>query len=83
MRWTVSPKHRVVTAEREDELGSRRQQHSVSLCLFLQTSVDVGFSEWLSAGHWFISVYNDDSEFKDVLFLVTVSENSCPEGKSK
>ncbi|CAG0893363.1 unnamed protein product [Cyprideis torosa] len=42
--------------------------------------VDLGFSEWLSTGHWFLSVYNDDADDREVVFLATIAEGSCPQG---
>lgn len=51
----------------------------------LQPSVSKELSNFLEAGHWFLSLYNDDSDPQEVVFVCNISEEmteGCPNGCS-
>jgi len=53
--------------------------------IILQPSISKETSQFLEAGHWFLSLYNDDSDPQEVVFNSNISEEmteGCPNGCS-
>jgi hypothetical protein len=58
---------------------------SILYLLFQQPTVSRSASYYLAAGHWFLSLYNDDGDAHEISFVARVSSEltrNCPKGCS-